>query len=128
MADGEKRGLIVTSHTALKAYLELALEEAGLKPDTVPTLHEGLSYLKEHTPQLIVLDELSEDGLDAAGFVWRVKRVKRLREVPTIQIVHKASERERMTMEISGADHIVELPIKNSQFRRLLENLLSISR
>ncbi len=128
MADVEKRGLIVTSHSALKAYLELALEDAGLKPDTAATLHDGLAYLKEHTPRLIVLDELSEDGLDAAGFVWRIKRVKRLKSVPTIQIVHEANERERMTMEISGADHIVELPIKNSRFRKLLENLLSISR
>ena len=128
MADDEKRGLIVTSHSALKAYLELALEDAGLKPDTVPTLRDGLAYLKEHTPQLIILDELSEGGLDAAGFAWRIKRVKRLKNVPTIQIVHGANERERITMEISGADHIVELPLKNNRFRQLLDNLLSISR
>jgi len=128
MTNDEERGLIVTPHSALKAYLELALEEAGLKVDTVATLHEGLAYLKEHTPRLIVLDELSENDLDAAGFVWRVKRIKRLKHTPTIQIVHRASERDRMTMEISGADHIVELPIKDRLFRELLENLLSISR
>ena len=128
MTNDEERGLIVTSHSALKAYLELALEEAGLKADTAASLHEGLAYLKEHTPRVIVLDELSEDDLDAAGFVWRVKRIKRLKHTPTIQIVHQANERERMTMEISGADHIVELPIKNRLFRELLENLLSISR
>jgi len=71
---------------------------------------------------------LHEEGLDSAGFVWRIKRVKRLRRVPTIQIVHGSNERERVTMEISGADHIVELPIKNRRFRRMVEELLSISR
>lgn len=128
MANEKQRGLIVTPHTALKAYLELALEDAGLKADTVATLHEGLTYLKEHTPRLIILDELAEQSLDSAGFVWRVKRVKRLKSVPVIQIVHQASERDRTTIEISGADHIVELPIKNSRFRNLLERLLSLSR
>ena len=124
----ERHGLIVTSHNALKAYLELAFEDAGLKPVAASTLREALEYLKTHVPRLIVVDEISEDGLDAAGFVWRLKRVTRLKRVPTIQIVHKASERERVTMEISGTDHIVELPIKNSPFRKLLEGLLSNDR
>jgi len=128
MTQSENRALIITSQNTLKAYLELVIEDVGLKPDVLASLHEGLAYLKNHTPRLIVLDELYENGLDAPGFVWRVKRIKRLKHCPTIQIVHRASERDRMTMEISGADHVVELPIKNGPFRNLLANLLSNER
>jgi len=128
MESNDALALIVSPNLTLKAYLELVFEDFGLTPHTEPTLLGGLRFLKEHTPRVIVLDELHEEGLDSAGFVWRIKRVKRLRRVPTIQIVHGSNERERVTMEISGADHIVELPIKNRRFRRMVEELLSISR
>lgn len=124
----KRQGLIITPHSALKAYLELALEDAGLSPVVANSLREAFEYLKTHVPRLIVVDEISEGELDAAGFVWRLKRITRLKRVPTIQIIHKASERERVTMEISGSDHIVELPIKNSQFRQILDGLLSYDR
>ncbi len=123
-----REALTITSNATLKAYLDLVFEDAGLKVAGVATLREGLEYLKSHTPAIIVLDDLHENGLDSAGFIWRIKRVKRLKKTPTIQIIHKTSERERLTIEISGADHIVELPIKNSRFRKLIANLLSISR
>ena len=128
MESNDALALIVSPNATLTTYLELVFEDFGLTPHTTATLMEGLAYLKEHTPRIIVLDELRENGLDAAGFVWRVKRVKRLKRVPTIQIVHGSNERERLTMEISGADHLVELPIKDRRFRRLVEELLSISR
>ncbi|WP_456409487.1 response regulator [Oceanithermus sp.] len=128
MESNNALALIISPNPALKAYLELVFEEFGLAPHTEPTLLKGLHYLKEHTPRIIVLDELHEKGLDSAGFVWRIKRIKRLRRAPTIQIVHGSNERERITMEISGADHIVELPIKDRRFRRMVEELLSISR
>ena len=129
MAEVSNNGaLTITPNATLKAYLDLVFEDAGLAVTSVKTLKQGLESLKRSTPAVIVLDDLHEDGLDSAGFIWRVKRVKRLKNVPTIQIIHKTSERERLTIEISGADHIVELPIKNSRFRRLIADLLSLSR
>jgi len=130
MGEAKKSGevLTITKNPTLKAYLDLVFEDAGLNVKNVETLREGLESLKRSTPAVIVLDDLHEDGLDSAGFIWRVKRVRRLKEVPTIQIIHRTSERDRLTLEISGADHIVELPIKNSRFRRLISDLLSLSR
>ncbi len=123
-----REALTITPNATLKAYLDMVFEDAGLKVRSVETLKEGLGYLKKNSPAIIVLDDLHENGLDSAGFIWRVKRVKRLKHVPTIQIIHKTSERQRLTIEISGADHIVELPIKNSRFRKLIADLLSFSR
>ncbi|WP_457630135.1 hypothetical protein [Oceanithermus sp.] len=123
-----REALTITPNATLKAYLDMVFEDAGLKVHSVETLKEGLGYLKKNSPAIIVLDDLHENGLDSAGFIWRVKRVKRLKHVPTIQIIHKTSERQRLTIEISGADHIVELPIKNSRFRKLIADLLSFSR
>jgi len=123
-----REALTITPNDTLKAYLDLVFEDAGLSVKNFASLREGMDYLKAHTPAIITLDDLHENGLDSAGFIWRVKRIKRLRKTPTIQVIHKTSERERLTIEISGADHIVELPIKNSQFRKLVASLLSISR
>jgi DNA-binding response OmpR family regulator len=128
MEEPNREALTITPNATLKAYLDLVFEDAGLAVANVQTLRDGLTHLKSHTPAIIVLDDLHEDGLDSAGFIWRIKRVKRLKHVPTIQIIHKTSERGRLTIEISGADHIVELPIKNSRFRKLIANLLSLSR
>jgi len=128
MAEENREALTITPNATLKAYLDLVFEDAGLTVRNVQTLKEALESLKQITPAIIVLDDLHEDGLDSAGFIWRIKRVKRLKNVPTIQIIHKTSERERLTIEISGADHIVELPIKNSRFRKLIADLLSLSR
>jgi len=128
MAKTNLEALTITPNTTLKAYLDLALEDAGLQVHNVETLKQGLERLKEVTPAIMVLDDLHEEGLDSAGFIWRIKRVRRLKHVPTIQIIHQTSERERLTIEISGADHIVELPIKNSHFRKLIADLLSLSR
>jgi DNA-binding response OmpR family regulator len=128
MEEENLEALTITPNATLKAYLDLVFEDAGLTVSNVETLKEGLEHLKQNTPAVIVLDDLHEDGLDSAGFIWRIKRVKRLKQIPTIQIVHKTSERERLTIEISGADHIVELPIKNSRFRKLIADLLSFSR
>ncbi len=127
MEEENREALTITPSATLKAYLDLVFEDAGLKVKHVQTLKEGLEQLKHGTPAIIVLDDLHEDGLDSAGFIWRIKRVRRLKNVPTIQIIHKTSERERLTIEISGADHIVELPIKNSRFRKLIADLLSLS-
>ena len=120
--------LTITPNATLKAYLDLVFEDAGLSVFNSQTLRQGLQRLKNNTPSIIILDDLHEDGLDSAGFIWRVKRVKRLKHVPTIQIIHNTSEKERLTIEISGADHIVELPIKNRRFRKLIAELLSLSR
>jgi len=128
MEPNDALALIVSPNPTLKTYLELVFEDFGLTPYTAPTLSEGLKYLKDHTPRVIALDELQENGLDSAGFVWRIKRIKRLKHAPAIQIVHNPNERDRLTMEISGADRIVELPIKDRSFRGMLEELLSISR
>ncbi|GEM_PF-3464921 len=124
----EKEALIITPKSTLKAYLELVFEDAGLQTVCAQSLRQALQLLKNTTPAIIVLDDLHEDGLDSAGLVWRLKRIKRLRRAPTIQVISKSSERERVTIEISGADHIVELPIKDKSFRRLIEDLLSNSR
>jgi len=123
-----REALIITPNAALKAYLDLVFEDVELSVGHYQSLVEGLDYLKENTPAIMILDDLHEDGLDSAGFIWRVKRIKRLKFIPTIQMVHETSERERLTIEISGADHIVELPIKNSSFRKLITDLLSLSR
>ncbi len=128
MAEEKREALTITPNATLKAYLDMVFEDAGLSVRNVLTLRDGLASLKQATPAIIVLDDLRENGLDSAGFIWRVKRVKRLKYVPTIQIIHKTSEKERVTIEISGADHIVELPIKNSRFRKLIADLLSLSR
>ncbi|WP_457638186.1 hypothetical protein [Oceanithermus sp.] len=128
MAEEKREALTITPNATLKAYLDMVFEDDGLSVRNVLTLRDGLASLKQATPAIIVLDDLRENGLDSAGFIWRVKRVKRFKYVPTIQIIHKTSEKERVTIEISGADHIVELPIKNSRFRKLIADLLSLSR
>jgi DNA-binding response OmpR family regulator len=113
--------MVVSVNTTLKALLELAAEEEGLKSLFFERAQEGLNFLKENTPRLIVLD----DGIDIDPFTIasRLKMSRRLREVPVVMLIAEKDDKTRLTAEISRVDHIFNKPVDRRRLSSLLRSL-----
>ena len=113
--------VVVSANTTLKALLELTAEEEGFKSLFFDHAQEGLNFLKDNTPRLIVLDE----GIDIDPFTIasRLKMSRRLREVPVAMLIGENDERTRLTAEISRVDHIFNKPVDRRRLSSLLRSL-----
>lgn len=116
------QALLITPNNTIQALLEIAVEEEGLQAISFVAAQPGLQFLKDNTPQLIVLDEGLEP--DAFAIASRLKMIKRLKEVPVVLLMGEENDRTRLTAEISRVDHIFAKPIDRKRFKGLLQALL----
>ncbi|HEU4741077.1 MAG TPA: response regulator [Meiothermus sp.] len=113
--------LVVSPSPTLKAQIELLLEELSLKGASFSQAQEGLNFLKENTPAVILLDEgLEPDPFTIAG---RLKMIKRLRDVPLVLLISEQNERTTVTAEVSRVDHLVPKPLDRRRLKSLLRSL-----
>ncbi len=110
--------VVVTHSPAIQALLEMIFEEEELPGAFFTSPKEGLAFLKENTPMLIVL----EDGLnpDAFTLASRIKMIPRLRQIPLVLLAEE-TDFTKTTAEISGVDHILSKPIDRKRFMALLQ-------
>ena len=113
--------VVVSANTTLRALLELTAEEEGLKSMFFDHAQEGLNFLKDNTPRLIVLDE----GIDIDPFTIasRLKMSRRLREVPVAMLIAENDDKTRLTAEISRVDHVFNKPVDRRRLSSLLRSL-----
>lgn len=116
------QALLITPNNTIQALLEIAVEEEGLQAISFIAAQPGLQFLKDNTPQLIVLDEGLEP--DAFAIASRLKMIKRLKEVPVVLLMGEENDRTRLTAEISRVDHIFAKPIDRKRLKGLLQALL----
>lgn len=116
--------LIADSDQAHTDLVEILL---SLDHHEVHTLREGraaLEFLRNHTPDLIILDIQLPDisGIEVCA---RVKKVSRLRNVPVMILT---GVRDRTLLEqalLASADDVVPKPLEGKDFRAMVANLLS---
>lgn len=86
---------------------------------------QGMAYLKEETPDLIITD-IMMPGTDGLDFTQQVKRNKHTMHIPLIILSAKTSEEERIEGLDSGADVYISKPFSINLLQatvlRLLEN------
>ncbi len=109
--------LVVCANPTVRAYLEVALEMEGYRTTSFTETGEALQYLKEHTPDLIVLDEESKGELSAMDLAWRIKRVRRLKHVPVVVLTPTNDERTRIAAKLARVDRLITKPLKGGEFR-----------
>jgi len=92
---------------------------------TALNAEQGLAYLKEETPDLIITD-IMMPGTDGLDFTQQVKRNKHTMHIPLIILSAKTSEEERIEGLDSGADVYISKPFSINLLQatvvRLLEN------
>ena len=109
--------LVVCANPTVRAYLEVALEMEGYHTTSFSDTNEALRYLKEHTPDLIVLDDESEGELSAMDLAWRIKRVRRLKHIPVVVLTSTSDERTKIAARMAKVDKLIIKPLKGGEFR-----------
>ncbi len=115
--------LVAEDNVAQGTLYELALTSDGHTVMIVPDGAEALKYLKENTPDLIILDvnmpKLS--GIDVCG---RIRRVKRLKDVPVIMLTSLEDAKTQKLAQLVEVDAFVNKPLVSGKLRRMVRELV----
>lgn len=104
--------------------LDMLLSADGYVVHTVADGREALAYLREHTPDLAILDVNMPhvSGIDVCD---RMKRVPRLKDVPVIILTVMKDERTGQMARLAKADRVIIKPLEGKDFRATVRELLA---
>ena len=123
---GASKTQILVVSEAQGRNIRYALATFGLEPTLVPNAELALSLLKTVTPDLLVIDAHLKD-MRGTVLCDRVKRVKRLSEVPTILFVNEADDHMLADARMSRADDVLMLPFSARDLRSSVKHFLGQS-
>lgn len=115
--------LVAEDLAGQRMILDMLLSVEGYDVHLVEDGVEALEYLKEHTPDLAILD-VRMPKLGGLEVCARMKRVGRLKAVPVMILT---ALRDAATLEASrlvAADAIVYKPLEGKDFRETVRSLL----
>ncbi len=120
----QKTILIADDEPGQRALLEMVLSAEGYRVTAVEDGRQVLDYLKEQTPDLMILDVKMPvlSGIDVCD---RVKRIKRLQHIPIIILTALKDERIQTEARLAKADAVVLKPLSGKDFRLKVKSLLS---
>jgi len=87
---------------------------------------EALEHLKTHTPDLIILD-IEMPVINGLEICDRIKKVKRLYQVPVIILTAAEDERSQTLAKMSKADAYVTKPLAGKNFSAKVAEMLERS-
>ncbi|MBN2030876.1 response regulator [bacterium] len=109
--NGRKRVLVVDDDPLVVKILRSPLEKEGYDVSVASHGLEALKCVKEHRPDLIILDILMPllDGFKVARLL---KFDKRFKDIPIIVLTSRATEGERKMGEQVGANEFLFKPFR----------------
>jgi CheY-like chemotaxis protein len=115
--------LVADDEPAVRTLLEMILGSDGHTVVTVPDGKEALTYLKDHTPDLIVLD-INMPFISGIDVCSRVKRIKRFQNTPVVILTAMNDQRTRDEAAGVKVDLFVNKPLTGKNFRKTVQDLL----
>ncbi|WP_027460779.1 response regulator [Deinococcus murrayi] len=119
--------LVADDEPAIRTMLEVILSADGHEIVTVPDGKAALDYLREHTPDALLLD-VTMPQMDGFEVCSRVKRVKRLRGAPVLLLTALDDDRTRDQAKLVGADDLVYKPLSGKNLRSRVKQLIEARR
>lgn len=116
--------LVAEDNEGHRALVDLLLAPEGYEIAMVEDGKAALEWLKDHTPDLAILDVNMPhvSGLDVAD---RMRRVKRLRGVKIIVLSALRDPKLRETAHLAKVEAIVPKPLQGKDFRQLVKRVLA---
>ncbi|HEU4740996.1 MAG TPA: response regulator [Meiothermus sp.] len=115
--------LVVDDDPSLRHLLDVLLSATGHQIVEAGSAAEALKFLREHTPDMIIVDVTLPD-LDGISLVNRVKNVGRLKEVPVVVITGGSPDLETHAKFV-GAEAFLQKPVTNKALRETVGAILS---
>ena len=100
---------IVDDEPDIVELVSVNLKKAGFTTHGFATAQSFLSFLKSHTPDLIILDLMLPDT-DGLEICKRLKKTDELAAIPIIMLTAKADETDKILGLELGADNYVTKP------------------
>lgn len=116
--------LVAEDEASYAVVVEMLLEADGYEVAKVADGREALTWLKEHTPGLAVLD-VNMPHLSGLDVCARMKRVSRLKDVPVVILTALRDNATRDGAREARADALVLKPLEGKDFRSLVRRLLA---
>src|SRR5215475_12694977 len=115
--------LIVEDEEALALLLRYNLEAEGYGVETVPRGDEADLLLKEHSPDLVILDWMLP-GLSGIELCRRLRARPETKQLPVIMLTARGEETERVRGLATGADDYVVKPFSVPELSARVRALL----
>jgi DNA-binding response OmpR family regulator len=106
--------LVVDDDAESRLVLERTLREAGLRPVTVATGAQALTYLETHTPAVVLLD-LVLPATERLSLLERMRQLPRLEGAPLIVLTDLDADTEISRIFAAGADDYVHKPFRAAE-------------
>ncbi|GEM48837.1 response regulator [Deinococcus cellulosilyticus] len=115
--------LVADDETSIRTMLEMILSADGHEVISVSDGRETLEYLKNNTPDAILLDVRMPDisGLEICS---RVKRVSRLKNVPVILLTAMDDQQTQREAKLARADGIIYKPLSGKNLRTRVRSII----
>src|SRR5262245_63924326 len=117
------RILIVEDEEALTLLLRYNLEAAGYEVEAVARGDEADVRLKEHSPDLVILDWMLP-GLSGIELCRRLRSRPETRQLPFIMLTARGEESERVRGLSTGADDYIVKPFSVPELSARVRALL----
>jgi len=115
--------LVAEDLAGQRMILDMLLTVDGYDVQLVEDGVQALNYLKDHTPDLAILD-VKMPNLDGIEVCRRMKKVTRLKAVPVIILTAMRDEATLQAARLAGADEIIVKPLEGKDFRDQVRRLL----
>ncbi|PNY80161.1 response regulator [Deinococcus koreensis] len=119
--------LVADDEPAIRTMLEVILSADGHEIVAVADGKAALDYLREHTPDVMLLD-IKMPHMDGFEICSRVKRIKRLRGIPVLLLTGFDDDQTRDHAKLVGADDIVYKPLSGKNLRGRVNQLVEARR
>jgi two-component system KDP operon response regulator KdpE len=114
------RLLLIEDDRAIRRYLRMALEAAGLKLAEAETLQQARAELAASWPNLVLLDLNLPDG----DGVELLRELRRYSSVPVLVLSARMQEQEKVAALDAGADDFLSKPFGNAELVARVKALL----
>ena len=116
--------LVVDDDASTRTLLELILSSGGHEITLLNDGREALAYLKNNTPELIVID-VNMPVLDGIEVCSRIKKLPRFKNIPVIVLTSMNDAATRVRAIDAGASEIVYKPLTGKNFLQTIQGFLT---
>lgn len=119
--------LVADDEPAIRSMLEVILSADGHEIVSVPDGRAALDYLRDHTPDALLLD-VKMPQMDGFEICSRVKRIKRLGGTAVLLLTSLDDDQTRDHARLVGADDLVYKPLSGKNLRQRVNQLVEARR
>ncbi|MFQ6605511.1 MAG: response regulator [Fidelibacterota bacterium] len=116
--------LIVDDDVAMVNYLGIMLSRLGFKYDSASSGYDAIEYLKEHHPDIMLIDISLEEVMSGLDLVEILNKDDRTKEIYKVAVSAHVDDESSKTYIKAGFDACLKKPLSFQDLNDLVKNLV----